>query len=149
MLCLSIDMPKPKTPTNPSWGRNLEKAALAKYDSKRQAATALKVKQTTFSSWCNGVWPGEQEAKRMAALLGVDYARLVAGDSDKPDDAVMEVAIRVANDVIADTLGAVDPSINAKLVTLAYGKLKEGGKPWDLPIYVKSLISLIGSGKKD
>ena len=141
-------MPRPKSPTNPSWGRNLERHIERRYDSQRQAAIALKVKQTTLSSWCRGVWPGEAEAKRVASLLGIEYARLVAGDSDKPDDALMEVAIRVANDVISETLGAADPLVVAKLVNLAYGKLQDGGKPWDLPQYIKSLISLIGLSRK-
>lgn len=142
-------MPRPKNPTNPSWGRSLEKIIDRRFDSQRKAAISLKVKQTTLSSWCRGVWPGEAEAKRIAGLLGVDYAKLVAGDSDRPDDALMEVAIRIANDVIAETIGSADPKVTAKLVSLAYGKLQDGGKPWDLPQYVKSLISLIGISKKD
>jgi len=149
IIMIHATMPKPKNPTNPSWGRSLEKIIDRRFDSQRKAAISLKVKQTTLSSWCHGVWPGEAEAKRIAGLLGVDYAKLVAGDSDRPDDAMMEVAIRVANDVIAETLGHVDPAVAAKLVNLAYCKLQDGGKPWDLPTYIKSLISLIGSAKRD
>lgn len=148
-MILCKPMARPKVPTNPSWGRNLEKLVAAQYGSQRQAAKALKLKQTTLSSWCRGVWPGESVARRIASALNVEYAKLVADDSDRPDDAMMEIAIRVANDVIAETLGSVDPAVAAKLVGLAYVKVKEGGKPWDLPTYIKSLISLIGSAKKD
>ena len=142
-------MTRPKTATNPSWGRNLSKIIEDRSDSQRQAARIPKIKQTTLSSWCRGVWPGESDAKMVAAQLGVEYARLVAGDSDKPDDSLMEVAIRVANDVVAETLGSVDAATNAKLVSLAYSKLRDGGKPWDLPTYIKSLVSLIKIAKQD
>ena len=142
-------MAKPKTVTNPSWGRNLSKIIEGRFDSQRQAARILRVKQTTLSSWCRGVWPGECDAKKIAAQLGIEYARLVAGDSDKPDDSLMEVAIRVATDVVSETLGTVDAATNAKLVSLAYTKLRDGGKPWDLPTYIKSLVSLIKIAKQD
>lgn len=120
MLYDIAEMTRPKTATNPSWGRNLSRLIDDRFDSQRQAARILKIKQTTLSSWCRGVWPGEADAKKIAAQLGVEYARLVAGDSDKPDDSLMEVAIRVANDVVAETLGSVDAATNAKLVSLAY-----------------------------
>ena len=112
----------------------------------RAAPRALVLAHAT--GFCGGVWrplvPALRERFRVITLDQRGH-----GDSDKPDDSLMEVAIRVANDVVAETLGSVDAATNAKLVSLAYSKLRDGGKPWDLPTYIKSLVSLIKIAKQD
>ncbi len=125
---------------NPVWGQLLRAKVAEAGLSMRAFAEKNGFTPRTFNSWCNGRWPGEAVARKVAAALNVDYAAMI---SDKPigvDADTLETAIKVVDQHLREF--NITHAGRAKLYSIAYQHLQTYRSPQALDRHVTDLLAI-------
>ena len=131
---------------NEAWGRNLRNVITQRRMSQRQFARENNFPERTLNSWCNGRWPGEDEARKVAEALNLDYSELV-GDNQpvRLDEGLFSTAV-VQLDRMLESLGiTLSSERRATLYRLAYERFAQYQNYRDLQRYLADLINIMPS----
>lgn len=129
---------------NEAWGRNLRNIITQRRMSQRQFARENGFPERTLNSWCNGRWPGEDEARKVAEALNLDYSDLV-GDNQpvRLDEGLFSTAV-VQLDRMLDSLSInLSSERRATLYRLAYERFAQYQNYRDLQRYLHDLINIV------
>lgn len=128
---------------NEAWGRNLRNLIAQRRMSQRQFAREHGFTERTLNSWCNGRWPGEEEARKVANALNLDYSDLV-GDNQpiRLDEGLFSTAVIQLDRMLESLQITLNSERRATLYRLAYERFAQYQNYRDLQRYLNDLINI-------